>query len=665
MRKVYLFLICVFISFNLSLDAQSKLIPTPKHITKERGSVKIESVDPIIASLSNAIKLVEDAGVPISKNGLPLKLSIVKSIKGVEQNIDEAYTLKIDKKTVEIAATTDVGLYWGLTTLNQLIEEYKGKNMPSLTITDWPSFKIRGLMQDVGRRYISIDELKRQILALSKYKMNVFHWHLTEHHAWRLESKLYPKLASADNMTRDKGGYYTQEEAKEIQEFCRDHNVILIPEIDMPGHSDAFIRAFGVDMQSKEGMKILKELISEACEVFDQVPYIHIGTDEVRFTNPTFCDEMVAFIRAKGKKVISWNPGWNYKEGEIDMTQMWSYRGKPTPGVPAIDSKLHYLNHFDVFADIVGLYTSKIANVDKGSDQIAGSIIAIWHDRFLPNEHSMAIENSLYPNLLALAERTWVGGGYQYFDDFGTNLIKGTEPFKDFENFEERMLWHKSRYFKDYPFAYVKQSDVEWQITEAFPNEGDLLKSFEPEKTLKMNYSYNGKTYGSKRATGSGIYLRHPWGEGTVKTFYESPKPNHTAYAWTYVYSPKSQEVGLWFETQNYSRSEKDLPPRAGTWDYKESKIWINDQLVAPPVWITSQTEQSSEIPLANENFVSRDPLPVKLNKGWNKVFIKLPVGKFSTPEVRLVKWMFAAAFVTMDGKDRPEGLIYSPDREM
>lgn len=93
-------------------------------------------------------------------------------------------------------------------------------------------------------------------------------------------------------------------------------------------------------------MKILKLLIEEVCETFD-TPYLHIGTDEVEFTNSRFVPEMVAFVRSKGKKAISWNPGWHYQPGEIDMTHLWSYRGKAQPGIPAIDSRFHYLNHFD------------------------------------------------------------------------------------------------------------------------------------------------------------------------------------------------------------------------------------------------------------------------------------------------------------------------------
>ena len=106
----------------------------------------------------------------------------------------------------------------------------------------------------------------------------------------------------------------------------------------MPGHSAAFVRTFRHDMQSPEGMKILKLLIDEVCETFD-VPYLHIGTDEVQFTNPDFVPEMVAYVRSKGKKVISWNPGWHYKPGEIDIRAILQPRSNPRHFVSAIQSK--------------------------------------------------------------------------------------------------------------------------------------------------------------------------------------------------------------------------------------------------------------------------------------------------------------------------------------
>ena len=608
--------------------------------------------------------IMNAGGEIVEHSSSVIEVELVPSIDEARLNRDEAYRLSVSNKRIKIEAVTEQGVYWAMQTLRQL-EQKKGKrsSVAGCEIVDWPAFRIRGFMQDVGRSYISMEELKREIEILSRFKINVFHWHLTENQAWRLESKIFPMLNDSVNTIRMPGKYYTLEEARDLVDFCKKHQVLLIPEIDMPGHSAAFVRAFRHDMQSPEGMKILKLLLDEVCETFD-VPYLHIGTDEVEFTNPHFVPEIVAYVRSKGKKVISWNPGWHYKPGEIDMTHLWSYRGKAQPGIPAIDSKFHYLNHFDVFGDIVALYNSRIYDQAEGSEDIAGTILALWHDRLIDNEWNLVIENGLYPNMLAIAERAWRGGGTEYFDGLGTILPpEDTEAFKEFADFEKRMLWHKEHTFKGYPFAYVKQTNVKWNITDAFPNGGDMDKVFPPEQELKDIYHYNGNTYGVRQAMGAGIYLRHVWGD-MVPAFYADPKENHTAYAYTWVYSPKDQEVGLWVEFQNYSRSEMDLAPLPGKWDYKGSRIWINGCEILPPVWTATHKVKSYEVPLGNENCVGRVPLAVHLNKGWNKVFLKLPIGKFKMAETRLVKWMFTTVFVTPDGERAVEGLIYSPDKQ-
>lgn len=608
--------------------------------------------------------IMNAGGEIVEHSSSVIEVELVPSIEEARLNGAEAYRLSVSNKRIKIEAVTEQGVYWAMQTLRQL-ERKKGKrsSVAGCEIVDWPAFRIRGFMQDVGRSYISMEELKREIEILSRFKINVFHWHLTENQAWRLESKIFPMLNDSVNTIRMPGKYYTLEEARDLVDFCKKHQVLLIPEIDMPGHSAAFVRAFRHDMQSPEGMKILKLLLDEVCETFD-VPYLHIGTDEVEFTNPHFVPEIVAYVRSKGKKVISWNPGWHYKPGEIDMTHLWSYRGKAQPGIPAIDSKFHYLNHFDVFGDIVALYNSRIYDQAEGSEDIAGTILALWHDRLIDNEWNLVIENGLYPNMLAIAERAWRGGGTEYFDGLGTILPpEDTEAFKEFADFEKRMLWHKEHTFKRYPFAYVKQTNVKWNITDAFPNGGDMDKVFPPEQELKDIYHYNGNTYGVRQAIGAGIYLRHVWGD-MVPAFYADPKENHTAYAYTWVYSPKDQEVGLWAEFQNYSRSEMDLAPLPDKWDYKGSRIWINDREILPPVWTATHKVKSYEVPLGNENCVGRVPLAVHLNKGWNKVFLKLPIGKFKMAETRLVKWMFTAVFVTPDGERAVEGLIYSPDKQ-
>ena len=667
-NKLFLWLAMMLVCVAAVAGVSDNLLPKPQQFTPKGGSFTLGKVmleTPVLQAQWQ--QLIAEAGGEIApKAARRIEVKLVPEVPGAKLNQEEAYRLVVTPKGIQVEAVTEKGVYWALQTLRQL-EEKKGR-YEACEIVDWPAFKIRGFMHDIGRSYLPMDELKKEIEILSRYKINVFHWHLTENQAWRLESKIFPMLNDSVNMTRLKGKYYTIQEAKELVKFCQEHNVLLIPEIDMPGHSAAFVRTFRHDMQSPEGTKILKLLVDEVCETFADVPYLHIGTDEVGFSNKTFVPEMVQYIRNKGKKVISGNPGWKSQPGEIDMAQMWSFNGKVTPGIPHIDSRFHYTNHFDTFADLVALYDSKVYHQPQQTDDVVGAIVALWHDRFLSKEENMVLENNFYPSMLALAERTWLGGGSQYFDGEGTMMWnEQTETFKNFAEFEKRMLWHKDKHFQGYPFGYVKQTNVKWNITDAFPNGGDMAKVFPPEQGLQDSYQYDGKEYGVKSAIGAGIYFRHVWGglPTSIPTFYKDPKENHTAYAYTYVYSPKAQEVGMWAETQNYSRSEMDLPPKQGTWDYRGSRLWINDEEITPPTWTATHTTKSNEIPLGNENCVARPPMMVKLNKGWNKVFWKLPVGKFRSNEVRLVKWMFTTVFVTPDGQKAVDGLVYSPEKKL
>ncbi len=619
MNRFLLFLLSIFWCMaGISANHPSSLLPLPQKYSFN-------------GKLANAKIAVEER--------------IVAQIDGAKFQ-EEAYHLLITKKGILLEATTPKGMYWGRQTLEQL-KTTKNKKiyLPQCEITDWPAFRIRGFMHDVGRSFIPVEELKREISLLSRYKINVFHWHLTENQAWRLECKKYPQLNAPENMEREKGKYYTLEEARQLVEFCKQHQVLLIPEIDMPGHSAAFERTFKTDMQSEKGTQILKDIIDEVCATFD-VPYLHIGTDEVQFTNPDFVPMMVKYIRDKGKKVISYNPGWNYKPGEIDMTQLWSYRGKAQKGIPAIDCRYHYANHFDTYADLVAMFNSRIYNQPEGSDDLAGSIVAFWNDRYIDNTPQLLAENNFYPYMLTLAERAWRGGGNCYFDGKGT-LLWEDEPkqLAAFKEFEDRLLWQKNTWLKEVPFPYVRQTQSEWQITDAFPNGGDLNKVFPPEEKEDSVYQYEGKTYKTRKIIGNGIYLRHVWGT-LVPGFYANPQENHTAYATRWIYSPKERKAKLALEFQNYSRSESDLAPRQGTWDYKCSRAWLNGQEIMPPVWKNTNAERSNEITLKNENYMSRPAIDITLKKGWNKLMLKLPVGKFSSKETRLVKWMFTAALV-------------------
>lgn len=135
-----------------------------------------------------------------------IEVSLVDKLDGIPLNSEEAYQLSVSSRGITIRAVSEQGAYWAIQTLRQLTERRGNQySIQGCEITDWPAFRIRGFMQDVGRSYISMEELKREIEVLSRYKMNVFHWHLTENQAWRLESKIFPMLNDSCNMSRMPG----------------------------------------------------------------------------------------------------------------------------------------------------------------------------------------------------------------------------------------------------------------------------------------------------------------------------------------------------------------------------------------------------------------------------------------------------------------------------
>ncbi|MVM42071.1 hypothetical protein GO730_37750 [Spirosoma sp. HMF3257] len=151
-----------------------------------------------------------------------------------------------------------------------------------------------------------------------------------------------------------------------------------------------------------------------------------------------------------------------------------------------------------------------------------------------------------------------------------------------------------------------------------------------------------------------------------MRAYLTNPQPNHTVYAYTYVFSPRAQTVGAWVNFHNYGRSEKDASPPQGQWDYKGSKIWVNDQELIPPTWTNAGLHPlGNEQPYTDEPYENRQPKSVSLKKGWNKVLIKLPIGEFRTDTYRLGKWMFTCVFVkpVNNQLEAVDGLIYSTDK--
>lgn len=699
MKKIFLsILLSSFIGYHAPMEAKKDhILPIPQKVetlaegtysVPEKSSVIVAGIkeNPTLKRFFNEFGITDitfNAGATSGN----VVVEMVSNIPGAHNHDlagydNEAYTLEVSSAGIKITAVTEIGVTRAAQTLTQLAEGYDaaGIHLEFVKITDWPAFKLRGFMHDIGRSYIDVATIKKHIDLLSRFKVNTFHWHFTENQAWRFQVKAYPELTLSKNMTRHEGKFYTQDECKEVQEYAYERGIYIIPEIDMPGHSEAFVRAMGVDMQSTQGKVILKKILDEVGQVFDRAPYIHIGADE-KATTAAYVNEMVDYVKNNvGKRCMVWNPisGVSGSSTNADMCQLWSTNGTSISGKYNIDCRYNYTNHFDVFADLVGIYKSTIYYKDKGDGTISGTISGMWNDRKLESQEDIIAQNNFFANVIASTSRAWQGGGKRYIDNGtrgGTNFGGGVmlpsngEEYDDFLNWETRFLFHKAHSLKDQPIPYVKQTNVRWRISDAFPNNGNVAAVFPPEEqmdsknVLPDSYTYNGTTYNTGMVTGAGIYLRHTWGESIINAYYSAPAYNQTAYAWTYVYSPKTQTVGAQIEFQNYSRSEQDPAPSVGNWDLMGSKIWINNKEIAAPSYKNSGVSISNkEVTLKNENFPAREPIQVELKEGWNLVFLKLPYINAAT---RLDKWMFTCVFTDTKGIAAVDGLIYSPNQCM
>ena len=625
-------------------EIESHLMPRPK-------TLNLLSADNVSAEVAIRVNRVTDDELGLFNHNVP----------GFP---NEGYKLNITTDGITITCADTVGEIRARQTLCQLLTN---DSYPSVYIEDYPAFKVRGYMHDVGRSFISVDELKREIDLLSRFKINVFYWHLTDHHAFRFESKLHPQVNTHFTSTRWPNQYYSQDDCRELSHYAAERGMVIIPEIDMPGHSTSFTNAMGYKMSSTQGKATLKDILSELVEVFAESPYIHIGGDETSEATRDFVNEMGDYVRGLGKKVVCWN---RYSESprtlvdtgmNVDMVTNWASNGTLISGLPNIDMRYNYVNHFDVFADVAGIYRSTVFGVERGTDDVAGAITGIWNDRLVDSEEQIIAQNNLYAVALATGERAWQGGGKQYIEQGGAYIPNEGEEYDDFADWEDRFLYYKDKWLSNEPIPYVKQTNVRWNISQPFANNGDGTANFaEIEGASDLTTITTAAT-----VTGAGIWLNHIWGtviRGALGMGVGSPT-NQTRYAWTYVYSETEQTVGAQIEFYNYSRSDNGKVQQNGKWDLMGSQVWLNDEELLPTwQWTNAgQTVSNTETPLGNVNFPARQPLQVQLKAGWNKVLLKLPW--VNAGQQRTAKWQYTFVFTTLDGKKEIEGLVYSPLR--
>ncbi|MGH2644303.1 MAG: family 20 glycosylhydrolase, partial [Chitinophagaceae bacterium] len=226
------------------LQQKPSLVPLPQSLEWTKDKFPMYLCTTIAVNNASLLKIASDLKEmffekgrriniqnSISDNASPvIELRIGKV--NVSQNSDEAYTLEVNNNRVIITGNDAHGVFYGIQTLRQLIRD--NVFIDGCYIKDWPAFSWRGYMVDVGRNFQTVKQLKQQINAMSHYKLNVFHLHLTENIAWRLQIKRYPQLTATNNMLRNKGQYYTIDEMHDLIKYCKDRFITFVPEIDMP-----------------------------------------------------------------------------------------------------------------------------------------------------------------------------------------------------------------------------------------------------------------------------------------------------------------------------------------------------------------------------------------------------------------------------------------------
>ena len=350
MNKIIIVLAAIGIAYS-SLAGTPPLVPAPQQVEWTDGFFDAAgySLDAPTAAKTAVAALEQILGAPGKGGKITLRL-------GDTGRGDESYVLEVATNSILLTAPKPAGLFYGVQTLRQLVQAENGaRHIAARRITDWPAFPLRGFMHDTGRNFQTLDSLKAQLDIFAAYKLNVFHWHLTDNPGWRIESKVFPQLNDPKFQTRDQGDIYTFADIRELIRYARDRHITILPELDMPGHSACFERAMGFKMGSEQGMDALEKIIDEFCREIPAAdcPWLHLGSDEVHIKNPQeFMERMLKRTRANGREAFIWNPG--LKGDEHTVMQLWQDEGASSQfgklSSPFVDSAGGYLNWYDPLA---------------------------------------------------------------------------------------------------------------------------------------------------------------------------------------------------------------------------------------------------------------------------------------------------------------------------
>lgn len=522
-----------------------------------------------------------------------------------------AYELEVGPEGAVIRAADAEGRRYAWATLRQLAE-LGGGLAPACRIRDWPALRWRGLLHDTGRNFQPVAQLRAQLPLLAAYKFNLFQWHITDNHGWRLQSLRYPQLQAPENLDRS-DGFYTQAEFKALIAYAHSLGITVMPEFDLPGHTLTFRRAFGLKrMDEPRVRQIVSDLLDEYAALLDPkvTPFIHLGSDEVQAHERVPDDWLAGWVRqleAKGFRVVAWGPGQNPKGLDRPLArQYWMGRQVKRAGnEPYFDSQSgYYINHVDPLELLAPAAYQQPCATGPEANRL-GAIFAVWHDDAAADPRDVLAMNPLLPALALYGDAFWAGRDADRMDLYG-NLPDPRDPaFAQAADLERRLLAHKPLHPLA-PFPYWRQTDLRWRLAETAE---DLPFADLP--------------WGERVIAQGTVYPQH--------FFY--PQSNLTdgkagcVWLGMVVESDAERDVPLYADFMDYSRSEgraRDLPLAQGQWNAKGARLLLNGQAIPPPRWAQPGV-RSREIPMVDEPWWVRPPLVVHLRKGRNELLVKLP----------------------------------------
>ncbi len=414
--------------------------------------------------------------------------NILLTLSGDASLGEEGYELSITPESVFLHASHPAGLFYGVQTLRQLLPAHRSESvtLPALLIRDVPRFEWRGAMLDVSRHFFGVEDVKRYIDLIAHYKMNRLHLHISDDQGWRIEINSWPRLTEVGGSTQvggGRGGYYTQEQYKEIVEYARSRYVMIVPEIDTPGHTNAALASYAELNSSEEApalytdtrvgfsslwinseitYKFLDDVIGELAAI-TPAPYIHIGGDEARSTSEEdykyFIKRIQEIVVAHRKTAIGWS---EIGEAELlpgTIAQIWiptGFENAKRQGAKMIlspASKIYLDMKYDASSplglDWAGLVSVKDAyDWEPGSfmdgieeSEILGLEAPLWTETV---QTMKDIEYMTFPRILGVAELAWSPKGHRW------------------EEYRQRLGAHGKR-MEAMGINFFKSPDVDWE----------------------------------------------------------------------------------------------------------------------------------------------------------------------------------------------------------